>query len=99
MPAMKYNPQPIDTSMIKLPEELEQLGENLARNTHEVWARQRLKDGWVYGEFRDGERKTHPDLIPFEELSEEEKEYDRNTSMETIRVILSLGYDIVKKAR
>ncbi len=93
----KYEPQPLDTSAVKLPVELEQLREYLARNTHEVWARQRMKEGWTYGESGDMEKKTHPDLIQYDELSEGEKEYDRNTSTETLKVILLLGYDIARK--
>ncbi len=94
-----YEPCPIDTTGIKVSDELLMLGEYLAKNTHEVWARQRISEGWTYGEMRDAEKKTHPDLVPYEELTEGEKEYDRNTSMETIRVILSLGYRIVKADR
>ena len=93
-----YDPRPIDTSSVELPEELLRLGELLAKNTHDVWARQRIREGWVYGELRDAEQKTHPDLVPYEELPEGEKQYDRSTSMETLRVILSLGYRIVKSA-
>lgn len=89
-----YIPHPADTSAVKVPEDLLELSEYLAKNSHEVWAEQRMRDGWVFGEFRDAERKTHPDLVPYEELPEEEKVYDRNTSMETIRLILSLGYSI-----
>ena len=93
-----YVPRPIDTSSVELPDELLRLGELLAKNTHDVWARQRIREGWVYGELRDAEQKTHPDLVPYEELPEGEKQYDRSTSMETLRVILSLGYRIVKSA-
>ena len=92
-----YQPKPIDTSGIRVPEDLQALAELLARNTHEVWAQQRMEEGWTYGERRDGEKKTHPDLIPYEDLSEGEKDYDRSTSMETIRVILSMGYRIIKE--
>lgn len=91
-----YVPHPIDTSKIELPDELLRLGEYLAKNTHDVWAQQRIGEGWSFGELRDSERKTHPDLIPYEKLPESEKEYDRKTSLETLRVILSLGYRISK---
>ena len=97
MPDTTYTPRPIDTSDIAVPEELKQLGEYLARNIHDVWALQRIREGWTYGENRDNALKKHPDLVPYEELPESEKEYDRNTSMETIRLILSLGYRIQKK--
>ena len=97
MPDTTYTPRPIDTSDIAVPEELKQLGEYLARNIHDVWARQRIREGWTYGETRDNALKKHPDLVPYEELPESEKEYDRSTSMETIKLILSLGYCIQKK--
>ena len=91
-----YVPHPTDTSKIELPEELRRLGEYLAKNTHDVWAQQRIGEGWAFGEMRDSERKTHPDLIPYEELPDSEKEYDRKTSLETLKLILSLGYKISK---
>lgn len=96
MKKVPYVPAPIDTSSVAVPKELEELGGFLAKNTHEVWAQQRMKDGWTYGEMRDADRKTHPDLVPYEELPDSEKVYDISTSMETIKVILSLGYRIVK---
>ena len=97
MSEKNYVPHPIDTSGVSLPLDLQALGEELARNTHEVWAQQRIRDGWKYGPFRDGDQKTHPDLVPYEDLSEAERQYDRNTSMETLKVILSLGYRITRK--
>lgn len=93
---MTYIPEPIDTSSIQLPQELLPLMEKLARNTHENWARERMEQGWVYGEARDDEKKHHPSLVPYEELSEEEKELDRITSGEALKVILSLGFTITK---
>lgn len=91
-----YIPKPMDTSGVTVPAELKELSEVLARNTHEVWSRQRLSEGWTWGETLDAVAKTHPDLVPYDELTEGEKEYDRNTSMETIKVILSMGYQLVK---
>jgi hypothetical protein len=73
-----------------------ELLERLAENTHEVWASQRMSEGWTHGPRRDDAKKQHPCLIPYARLSEVEKEYDRNTAMETIRVILALGYEIRK---
>jgi hypothetical protein len=93
---MTYQPQPIDTSRVVLPVEVESLTELLARNAHENWAQQRLRDGWRYGPGRDDARKEHPCLVPYEQLPESEKEYDRKTAMETVRSILALGYRIVK---
>ncbi len=93
---MTYKPAPRDTSGVVLPRPIEALTELLARNTHENWARQRIAEGWRYGPQRDDERKEHPNLVPYEELSEADKEYDRSTAMETIKAILALGYRIEK---
>lgn len=92
-----YKPEPVDTSNIAVSEEILLLREKIAKNVHDVWAVGRMREGWVYGEKRDDEKKTSPCLVPYEELSEEEKEYDRNTAFETLKLIISLGYDIVKK--
>lgn len=92
----KYTPQPLDVSDVKLPEDLEQLVEKMSKNVHEVWAESRMKQGWKYGRQRNDELKTHPCLVPYEELSEEEKEYDRNTSIGTLKLIMKLGFKIIK---
>jgi len=89
-----YIPKPIDTTGVELPKELEQLVEKMSKNVHEVWAETRIKQGWRYGEQRNDELKTHPCLIPYEELPEEEKEYDRNTSIGTLKLIMKLGFKI-----
>jgi ryanodine receptor 2 len=70
--------------------------ELIAENVHETWAQSRLNQGWTYGERRNDDIKTHPSLIPYEQLSEEEKDYDRNTSVETLKLILKLGFKISK---
>lgn len=91
-----YQPRPVDTSRVELTPELQRLGEMLAKNTHENWSAQRLADGWVWGPERDDERKLHPCLVPYEELTEEEKDYDRRTAWETLKVLLAMGFDIRK---
>ncbi len=92
-----YEPNPLDTSKIDLPQELLELQEQLAKNAHEVWARQRLADGWRYGASRNDEQKEHPCLVPYEDLPETEKQYDRNTAMETLKAIVAMGYEIAKR--
>src|SRR5207253_688130 len=91
---LKYEPAAVDTSQVMLPEELLDLVERLACNVHNVWARQRMDQGWRHGPERNDARKEHPDLVPYEELSEVEKEYDRSTAMETIKTIVGWGYRI-----
>ena len=70
------------------------LSEKIAENVHEVWAQSRMDEGWTYGPVRDDAKKRHPCLVPYEELPEIEKEYDRNTSQETLKVIIKLGVKI-----
>ena len=94
---MKYIPHPADTSGVKLDESITGLAELLAKNTHELWAQERLAQGWRYGEKRDDEKKEHPCLIPYDMLPESEKVYDRNTSTEALKLICALGYEIKKK--
>ena len=89
-------PNPGDTGHIQLPKELEYLVEEMAKNVHEVWSKTRIEQGWTYGEKRDDVLKQHPCLVPYEELPEEEKVYDRNSSVETLKLIMKLGFKISK---
>ena len=92
-----YKPMPVDTSPVELPEERDRLAEMIAKNVHEVWAEGRMKDGWTYGSQRNDAERKHPCLVPYEELSEEEKAYDRNTSQQTLKLIMSLGFKITQQ--
>ena len=91
-----YTPNPLDTTGVELPAELLQLAETMARNVHEVWARTRIEQGWTYGLTRNDQLKQHPCLVPYEELPESEKEYDRRTALETLRTLSALGWKLVK---
>ena len=90
-------PKPIDTSQIKLPKRLATLTEKLAENGHDRWASQRMKDGWTWGKRRNDSHKKHPTLVPYADLPESEREYDRITAAETLKAVMALGYKIVKK--
>lgn len=92
-----YTPNPKNVEDIVLPEELLALTEQIAENVHEVWAAARIAQGWTYGPVRDDDKKQTPCLVPYADLPEVEKDYDRNTAMETLKLIVSLGYDIRKK--
>lgn len=92
-----YKPNPIDTSKIVLPADLLELTERIAENVHENWSAGRIADGWTYGKNRDDVRKTTPCLVPYSELTEEEKEYDRITAIQTLKSIVALGYRIEKQ--
>lgn len=94
-----YIPKPVDTSMVELPGELVELTEKIAENVHENWSQGRIKDGWVYGEQRDDSTKTTPCLVPYDMLPESEKEFDRITATETLKLIVALGYKIEKKSQ
>jgi class 3 adenylate cyclase len=89
---LNYSPKPLDTSQFKLSDDLVKLTELLAENTHEVWARERMAQGWKYGTKRDDNLKEHPCLVPYKDLPESEKKVDREAAMETIKTVLSLGY-------
>ena len=89
-----YQPAPIDTSSVILPQDILELTERIAQNVHDVWAQGRIAEGWVYGDTKDPDKKTTPLLIPYDELPESEKDYDRNTAMETLKAVCALGYTI-----
>ncbi len=91
---LNYKPDPIDTSKVNLTTEHLKITELLAKNTHEIWAKQRISEGWKYGKNRDDSQKLHPGLVPYEELPESEKEYDRIVSMGVIKTLLAMGYRI-----
>ncbi len=92
-----YIPSPVDLDDVILPEELTILMEQIAKNVHEVWSENRIKDGWKHGEERDDSLKLHPCLVPYEKLPEIEKEYDRATALASLKLIYKLGFKIVNK--
>lgn len=89
-----YTPKPMDTQKIQLPDSLLELTEKIAENAHENWAASRIREGWTYGPERSDEHKTHPCLIPYDQLPDSEKEYDRRTAMESLKLVVALGYKI-----
>jgi ryanodine receptor 2 len=91
---MSYSPRPIDTSSVELPSEIGTLTEQLAENSHDIWAALRFDQGWTLGPSRDDAHKKHPCLVPYDELPESEKEYDRNAAIQTLKAIIALGYQI-----
>jgi hypothetical protein len=96
---MGYEPTPIDTSKVSLTPEIGELVEMLARDVHEVWAQQRLSQGWRHGPERDDFLKEHPCLIPYEELPEQEKEMDRQVALQVIKAMLAYGCQIQAPSR
>lgn len=96
---INYLPKPIDTKDVVLPDELNILTEEIAKNVHEVWSAGRIREGWTYGRERNDAEKKHPGLVPYEKLTDSEKEYDRRTSRETLKLIMKLGFKITKQLR
>lgn len=94
MEKKNYVPQPVDTTDVELPEELYPLVETMAKNVHDVWAKSRIEEGWTWGEKRDDTLKHHPCLVTYEDLPEAEREYDRNTAIGTLKLIVKLGFTI-----
>lgn len=93
----EYIPNPIDISDVELSEDLNELREAIAENAHEIWAENRMAEGWTYGPVRNDELKHNPDLIPYSMLPESEKEYDRQMAIKTIKLLIKLGYDLIKR--
>lgn len=93
---MTYTPAPDNIDDTALDQGLNDLVEHLAENVHDQWALQRLKDGWRYGTERNDKEKLHPCLVPYGELPESEKEYDRMTAITTLKLILKFGFTITE---
>lgn len=93
----EYKPQPINVEDIDLDADLEELTEAIAENAHDTWARARMDEGWTYGPVRNDELKQHPDLVPYSQLPDSEKEYDRLMAMNTLRLVRRLGFDIINR--
>ncbi|MCQ2339082.1 MAG: Ryanodine receptor Ryr [Paludibacteraceae bacterium] len=90
----EYVPSPVDTQDVELPESLIALVEKIARNVHDVWAQSRIAEGWTYGPARNDALKQTPCLVDYDDLPEEEKAYDRNTAVGTLKLIVKLGYKV-----
>ncbi len=91
-----YNPHPKNIENITISDELNDLLEKIAENIHDMWALTRMEKGWTYGKERDDILKQHPCLIPYNQLSEEEKTFDRKTAHVTIKTLINLGFVINK---
>lgn len=92
-----YEPSPIALDDVELPADLAELREAIAENAHEIWAKNRKDQGWKYGPERNDKKKETPDMIPYCNLPESEKLYDREMAMQTLKLVKKLGYEIVKK--
>lgn len=91
-----YDPQPIEVDDTELSPELLELSEAIAENAHEIWAMKRKSEGWSWGPERNDRLLQTPDMTPYSNLSEEEKDYDRQMAMQTLKLVQKIGYSIVK---
>lgn len=92
-----YYPCPANLDNIELPSTLDELIEQIAENVHDLWAKSRIDEGWTCGPERNDEKKTHPCLVSYNQLPEIEKDYDRNTAINSIKLVIKLGYQIKLK--
>jgi len=92
-----YEPRPIDLSDVELSADLNELREAIAENAHDVWAVERMSQGWKYGPQRDDARKETPCMVPYSQLPDSEKVFDRDMAMNTLKLVMKLGYDLVKR--
>ncbi len=97
MGTMEYDPQPVDLTEIELSESIKDDLERIARNIHEVWAWQRKLRGWEYGEVYNEKERKHPCMTDYDDLPELERDMDRATVAQTIKMLLWLGYVIEKR--
>ncbi|KAL3078921.1 hypothetical protein niasHS_014703 [Heterodera schachtii] len=88
-----YKPQPLDTHEIELSEAMEPLIEALAGNTHNVWAKEKIRRGWTFGisEFVDASQKRTPHLVPYDQVDERIKEANKEAAAENIRTLQLFG--------
>lgn len=93
----EYKPHPISLDDISLTEDLTELREAIAENTHDIWAEARMAEGWTYGTVRDDDKKQHPNLVPYSALPESDKEYERIMAWNTIKLVKKLGFKITKE--
>jgi hypothetical protein len=92
-----YSPQPVDTDLIELPEQLDLLIELLAEHNHDLWAQTRIAQGWRYGPRTEPARQLHCNLVPFEDLSDEEQELDRRVVRGVLAAVLAMGFEIRRR--
>lgn len=91
-----YNPKLLDLTHVVLPPDMDELCEAIAENAHDTWALERQSEGWTYGPVRDDEALETPDMVPYSELPDSERQYDRVMAFDTLKLLVALGYKIVK---
>ncbi|XP_061097426.1 ryanodine receptor 3-like isoform X2 [Conger conger] len=89
-----YKPAPLELCDVKLTPGQEVLVDKLAENAHNVWAKDRIKQGWTYGILQDLKSKRNPRLVPYALLDERTKKSNRDSLREAIRTLVGYGYNI-----
>uniref|UniRef100_A0A5F8HC19 Ryanodine receptor 3 n=1 Tax=Monodelphis domestica TaxID=13616 RepID=A0A5F8HC19_MONDO len=89
-----YKPSPLDLSDVKLLPPQEILVDKLAENAHNVWAKDRIKQGWTYGIQQDLKNKRNPRLVPYALLDERTKKSNRDSLREAVRTFIGYGYNV-----
>lgn len=92
-----YEPYPIRLDDVVLDEDLTELQEAIAENAHEIWAKARTEQGWSYGPERNDQKKETPDMVPYCNLPESEKLYDREMAMQTLKLVKKLGFEVKRR--
>lgn len=95
--AQTYHPKLMDLRHMELPEGFEILREAIAENAHDAWAIERQSEGWTYGLQRDDNKLETPDMVPYRDLPESEKQYDRIMAEDTLKLLMVLGYEVKKR--
>lgn len=94
--AKTYQPRSRNLKNVELPEEIDELREAIAENAHDRWALERQSEGWTFGPKRDDSKLETPDMVPYSQLPESEKQYDRVMAEDTLKLLVALGYKIEK---
>nr|XP_042717007.1 LOW QUALITY PROTEIN: ryanodine receptor 1 [Chrysemys picta bellii] len=89
-----YKPAPLDLAHVKLTPAQNTLVDKLAENGHNVWARDRVSQGWTYSIVQDIKNKRNPRLVPYNLLDERTKKTNRNSLCEAVRTLIGYGYNI-----
>merc|ERR1711915_651985 len=76
-----YNPQPVDMINLTLSREMQNIAERLAENAHDIWAKAKKEELEVCG------GGMHPQMVPYDMLTEKEKRKDRQRSTELIKYL------------
>eukprot|EP00002_Diphylleia_rotans_P030318 TRINITY_DN621_c0_g3_i1.p1 TRINITY_DN621_c0_g3~~TRINITY_DN621_c0_g3_i1.p1 ORF type:complete len:392 (-),score=109.13 TRINITY_DN621_c0_g3_i1:148-1323(-) len=90
-----YNPKSINTSDIDL-SRFASMADEMAEYIHDVWTKSKLDDGWRFAPVRDNQQKHHHNMVPYNELKQDDKNYDIKMAEKTIKLILYFGYNIDK---